>query len=70
MLSEFQSTIIGECKFCGGEILWNEDERKSIFNPQQPDCYCEMEEDVMSILSVKELEKEIDWRNWMEEYDE
>ncbi len=46
MLSEFQIRSIGKCRFCRGEILWDEDEGKSIFNPQEPECCCGMEEEV------------------------
>ena len=44
MLSEFQWKLAGKCKHCGGDIYYNEDEGKSRFNPQQPECLCELME--------------------------
>ena len=44
-LSKFQWEKIGVCRFCGGDMFWNEDEHHLYCFPDEPDCNCELKEE-------------------------
>lgn len=44
MKGQLQTIFMGNCRYCGGKIYWNESEERTEYKDCDPDCDCTLQE--------------------------